>query len=160
MTEGLDPAPLATTPEAVARVTAEALDGVGHTVWAPAMMRWVMLVLRHAPAPSLQADEAVSAARMSDQEPRTRTDAMQGRDMAELRERRRRASNRKRLLRLDLGLGVLAAILLLIISPGLAITGLMAVILLLGVLASIVIERRRRGGMRERRTSAGRAPED
>ncbi len=51
MTEGLDPAPLATTPEDVARVTAEALDGVGHTVWAPAMMRWVMLVLRMLPRP-------------------------------------------------------------------------------------------------------------
>ena len=51
MTAGLDPAPLATTPEAVARVTVEALDGVGHTVWAPAMMRWVMLVLRLLPRP-------------------------------------------------------------------------------------------------------------
>ena len=132
-------------------MTAEALDGVGHTVWAPAMMRWVHARAANAPAPSLQEDEAVSAARMSDQESR-RTDAMQGRDMAELRERRRRASNRKRLLRLDLGLGVLAAILLLIISPGLAITGLVAVVLLVGVLASIVIERRRRGSVRERRT--------
>ncbi len=102
----------------------------------------------------------MSAARMSDQKPRPRTDRMQGRDMAELRERRRRASNRKRLLRLDLGLGVLAAILLLILSPGLAITGLVAVVLLVGVFASIAIERRRRGSVRERRTSAGRAPED
>ncbi len=102
----------------------------------------------------------MSAARMSDPESRRRTDAMQGRDMAELRERRRRASSRKRLLRLDLGLGVLAAVLLLIISPGLAITGLVAVVLLVGVFASIAIERRRRGSMRERRTSSGRAPQD
>ncbi len=51
MTEGLDPAPLATTPETVAHVTADALDGVGHTVWAPAMMHWVMLVLRLLPRP-------------------------------------------------------------------------------------------------------------
>ncbi len=102
----------------------------------------------------------MSAARMSEHEPRRRQDAVQGRDMAELRERRRRASNRTRLLRLDLGLGVLAAILLLVLSPGLAITGLAAVVLLAGVLASIAIERRRRGSVRDRRTSRGHVPED
>ncbi len=51
MTEGLDPAPLATTPEGVARVTVQALDGVAPTVWAPAALRWVMLVLRLLPRP-------------------------------------------------------------------------------------------------------------
>ena len=51
MTEGLDPAPLATTPQAVATITADALDGVGHTVWAPGLMRWVMVILRLLPRP-------------------------------------------------------------------------------------------------------------
>ena len=49
MTEGLDAAPFATTPEAVATVTADALDGSAHTVWAPGIMRWVMLVMRLMP---------------------------------------------------------------------------------------------------------------
>lgn len=51
MTEGLDPAPFATTPEGVARVTVHALDGVAPTVWAPAALRWVMLLMRLLPRP-------------------------------------------------------------------------------------------------------------
>ena len=78
--------------------------------------------------------------------------------MAELRERRRRSRRRTRLVRLDLALGVLAAIILLLISPGLAITGLVAVLLLTAVFASIAIEHRRHAAARElaasRRSSA------
>lgn len=49
MTDGLDAAPFSTTPEAVATVTADALDGSAHTVWAPGIMRWVMLLMRMMP---------------------------------------------------------------------------------------------------------------
>jgi decaprenylphospho-beta-D-erythro-pentofuranosid-2-ulose 2-reductase len=49
MTAGLEPAPLASTPQAVARVVAGAIDGGSDTVWAPAALRWVMLVLRLLP---------------------------------------------------------------------------------------------------------------
>jgi decaprenylphospho-beta-D-erythro-pentofuranosid-2-ulose 2-reductase len=49
MTEGLDPAPLATTPDAVARAIVEGLDGKAHTVWAPRGLRWLMLVVRMLP---------------------------------------------------------------------------------------------------------------
>jgi decaprenylphospho-beta-D-erythro-pentofuranosid-2-ulose 2-reductase len=49
MTEGLEPAPLSTTPEAVARVVVEGLDGKAHTVWAPRALRWLMLVVRMLP---------------------------------------------------------------------------------------------------------------
>jgi decaprenylphospho-beta-D-erythro-pentofuranosid-2-ulose 2-reductase len=51
MTEGLSPAPLATTPEAVAKVATDGLDGGGQVVWAPGPLRWLMLVLRHLPRP-------------------------------------------------------------------------------------------------------------
>jgi UPF0716 family protein affecting phage T7 exclusion len=47
-------------------------------------------------------------------------------------------------VRLDVAIGVLAAVILLIISPGLAVTGFIALLLLLAVFASIAIERRRR----------------
>jgi decaprenylphospho-beta-D-erythro-pentofuranosid-2-ulose 2-reductase len=49
MTEGLEPAPLSTTPEAVAKVVVEGLDGSAHTVWAPHALRWLMLVVRMLP---------------------------------------------------------------------------------------------------------------
>lgn len=49
MTSGLDPAPLATTPQAVARVVVKGLDGHAQTVWAPSALRWLMLVLRMLP---------------------------------------------------------------------------------------------------------------
>jgi hypothetical protein len=85
---------------------------------------------------------------MTEQQPRLDTGPT--RDMAELRERRARSRRRTRLARLDLGIGVFAAIFLLIVSPGLAITGLVAMVLLLGVFGSISIERRRRRGARNR----------
>jgi len=51
MTRGLDPAPLASTPQAVARVTLDGLDRGAHTVWAPRALRWLMLVMRMLPRP-------------------------------------------------------------------------------------------------------------
>lgn len=51
MTAGLDPAPFATTPEAVADATAKALDGRAHTVWVPGRLRAIFAVLRHIPRP-------------------------------------------------------------------------------------------------------------
>lgn len=49
MTEGLKPAPLSTTPDDVARVVVEGLRRQARIVWAPAPLRWVMVVLRHLP---------------------------------------------------------------------------------------------------------------
>jgi decaprenylphospho-beta-D-erythro-pentofuranosid-2-ulose 2-reductase len=51
MTSGLDPAPFATTPEAVAEATARALNGRAHTVWVPGRLRLIFAVLRHLPRP-------------------------------------------------------------------------------------------------------------
>ena len=51
MTRGLDPAPLASTPQAVARVVVDGLDRGAHTVWAPRSLRWLMLVMRLIPRP-------------------------------------------------------------------------------------------------------------
>ena len=51
MTEGLDPAPFATTPEKVAEATLEGIAKGAHTVWAPPILRYVMSVLRHVPRP-------------------------------------------------------------------------------------------------------------
>ena len=49
MTAGLQPAPMSTTPEAVAEATLRALAGNGHTVWVPGRLRYVFAVLRHLP---------------------------------------------------------------------------------------------------------------
>jgi decaprenylphospho-beta-D-erythro-pentofuranosid-2-ulose 2-reductase len=51
MTEGMDAAPLATTPEAVAEAVERGLRGGAHTVWAPGPLRAVMAVMRHLPRP-------------------------------------------------------------------------------------------------------------
>lgn len=51
MTEGLEPAPLSTTPEAVASVVVDAVRTRKELVWAPAPLRFVMSVLRHVPRP-------------------------------------------------------------------------------------------------------------
>ncbi len=51
MTAGLAPAPLATTPQAVARVAADGLQRRAHTVWAPRTLRWLMLLVRLLPRP-------------------------------------------------------------------------------------------------------------
>ena len=51
MTAGRDPAPFATTPDAVAAAVVDGLRKGAHTVWAPRPLRWVMAVLRHLPRP-------------------------------------------------------------------------------------------------------------
>jgi decaprenylphospho-beta-D-erythro-pentofuranosid-2-ulose 2-reductase len=51
MTDGLDPAPFATTPEVVATVTAEGLRRRRRIVWAPGALRYVFSGLRHVPGP-------------------------------------------------------------------------------------------------------------
>ena len=49
MTEGLNPVPLSTTPEAVAAVVVDAVRNRKELVWAPAPLRFVMSALRHVP---------------------------------------------------------------------------------------------------------------
>jgi decaprenylphospho-beta-D-erythro-pentofuranosid-2-ulose 2-reductase len=45
------PAPLSTTPEAVAAITVDAVRKRRELVWAPAPVRFLMSVLRHLPRP-------------------------------------------------------------------------------------------------------------
>ncbi|HZJ27496.1 MAG TPA: decaprenylphospho-beta-D-erythro-pentofuranosid-2-ulose 2-reductase [Acidimicrobiia bacterium] len=49
MTEGMDPAPLSTTPEAVADAIVRGLGSHATTIWVPGLLRYVMSVLRHVP---------------------------------------------------------------------------------------------------------------
>lgn len=49
MTEGHPPAPLSTTPEAVAAIVVDAVRNRRELVWAPAPLRFVMSALRHVP---------------------------------------------------------------------------------------------------------------
>lgn len=65
-------------------------------------------------------------------------------DMTELRARRRDARRRVRLARIDLGLGVLGAMCLWILTPGLAISSLIGGLILVACVASVVVKRRRR----------------
>jgi len=51
MTEGMDPAPLSTTPEAVADAIVHGLERGTETVWVPGTLRYLMSVLRHVPRP-------------------------------------------------------------------------------------------------------------
>ena len=51
MTEGLEPAPLSTTPDAVAEAIARGLGRRADTVWVPSTLRYVMSALRHMPRP-------------------------------------------------------------------------------------------------------------
>lgn len=51
MTAGLPAAPFATTPAAVADAVVEGLRRGRATVWAPGILRWVFMVLRHLPRP-------------------------------------------------------------------------------------------------------------
>lgn len=66
------------------------------------------------------------------------------RDRTELRARREQAKRVTRNARVDLVLGLAGAILLVILSPGLAITALLALLLLLGVAAGALRRARRR----------------
>ena len=51
MTEGLEAAPLSTTPEAVAAAIARGLERGSEMIWVPHTLRYVMSVLRHVPRP-------------------------------------------------------------------------------------------------------------
>ena len=51
MTDGMDAAPLSTTPEAVADAIVHGLARGRETVWVPSTLRYVMSVLRHVPRP-------------------------------------------------------------------------------------------------------------
>jgi decaprenylphospho-beta-D-erythro-pentofuranosid-2-ulose 2-reductase len=51
MTEGMDAAPLSTTPEKVAEIAVDAVTKGRELVWAPGPLRAVMTVLRHIPRP-------------------------------------------------------------------------------------------------------------
>ena len=51
MTAGLEPAPLSTTPDAVASAIADGIRSGAHTVWVPKPLRFVMLALRLLPRP-------------------------------------------------------------------------------------------------------------
>lgn len=51
MTAGMKPAPFATTPDAVAEVVERGLRAGRRIVWAPGILRWVFMVLRHVPHP-------------------------------------------------------------------------------------------------------------
>ncbi|GAA2098508.1 decaprenylphospho-beta-D-erythro-pentofuranosid-2 -ulose 2-reductase [Microlunatus panaciterrae] len=51
MTEGLEPAPMAVTPEEVAEATVAAVKEKRELIWVPAPMRAVMSGLRHVPRP-------------------------------------------------------------------------------------------------------------
>jgi Flp pilus assembly protein TadB len=63
---------------------------------------------------------------------------------AHLQERRRVARRRRHLARVDLALGLVAALILVLAAPGLAIAGLIALIVLVGCLAAFLLDRRRR----------------
>jgi decaprenylphospho-beta-D-erythro-pentofuranosid-2-ulose 2-reductase len=49
MTAGMEPAPFATTPEVVAAQVVRGLERGSDTVWAPPVVRWMFVVLRHLP---------------------------------------------------------------------------------------------------------------
>lgn len=51
MTTGLKPAPFAATPEQVAQAVAKGLRSRRRTVWAPGILRYVFMALRHTPGP-------------------------------------------------------------------------------------------------------------
>ncbi len=51
MTAGLSPAPFATTPDVVAEAVVRGLRHGRRIVWAPGILRWIFMVLRHVPHP-------------------------------------------------------------------------------------------------------------
>lgn len=51
MTEGMEPAPLSTTPEKVAELIVRALETGAEEVWAPPPLRYLMSAMRHLPRP-------------------------------------------------------------------------------------------------------------
>jgi hypothetical protein len=64
-------------------------------------------------------------------------------DLPQLLARRRQARRRRRLLRVDVALGVLIATVTLVIAPGLAVVAVIALVVLAFCAASLVLDRRR-----------------
>jgi len=77
--------------------------------------------------------------------------------MAQVRDRRRNARRRRRLARLDIALGVLGAIVLLVATPGLAVSALIALLVLALCGLSLVVQRRKRVRMERSVARAGAA---
>jgi Flp pilus assembly protein TadB len=87
----------------------------------------------------------MSAARSSGRRPvESRGAPQRPREITHLQARRRAANRRRRLLRLDIGVGVFVAIVLLIATPGLAIAGILGIVMLAVCVGSVLVERRRR----------------
>jgi hypothetical protein len=84
----------------------------------------------------------MSAAERSDESMRVDGRGQPHRDEPSRLSRRRDARRRRHLARVDLGLGVVGAVVLLVATPGLAITGLVALIVLVFCLLAFVAERR------------------
>ncbi len=146
MTAGLPAAPLATTPEAVASVVLAALERGEHTVWAPGRLRWLMLAVRLLRVRSFAGSSDDVPPPRNLRRPRRAEPDREPRAEAERRLRRREASEARRrrgLLRLDVGVGVLAALVLLLATPGVAYAALVALLVLAVCVASVAVEHRR-----------------
>ena len=84
----------------------------------------------------------MSATHQSEHPPQQPMSAPRPRDISVLHSRRREANRRRRLLRVDIGLGVLAGIVLLLATPGIAIAAIFAGVLLVVCVASVLVQRR------------------
>ena len=62
-------------------------------------------------------------------------------DMSYLHARRRQASRRRRLFRVDIGLGLLIAVVTLLLAPGVAIVAVVGLLVLAICVVSILLER-------------------
>jgi hypothetical protein len=69
-----------------------------------------------------------------------RRPAAQPRDLGELRLRRREARRRRGLLRQDIAIGVLGALVLLLATPGVAFAALIALLVLIACVGSVALE--------------------
>jgi len=66
------------------------------------------------------------------------------REISQLQARRRAANRRRALLRLDVAIGVLVALVLLVATPGLAVAALLGLAMLVVCVVSLALERRSR----------------
>ena len=99
----------------------------------------------------------MSAAERSDETSPMDDDGQPAPDAARRAARRHAAQRRRHVARVDLGLGVLGAVVLILATPGLAITALVALIVLVLCLVTFVAERRGwslRGRLRRHRARA------
>ncbi len=128
MTRGLQPAPLSTTPQALARVVVDGLDHGSHTVWAPSHSTLADARHENDSPPPLPPPETMSATKPLN-------------DMSHLHARRRQARRRRHLFRVDIGLGLLIAVAALLLAPGVAIVAVAALLVLAICGVSILLER-------------------